>query len=155
MATDPHLYGDDDTVDRLLRDTEVWAVVGLSTDQTRDAYGVARLLQSKGKRIVPVHPRAETVHGEQGYASVADAAFAVGPLDVVDCFVNSQRVGQIVDDAIAVGAKAVWLQLDVIVLVDDVQLDVIDEDAAQRARDAGLEVVMNRCPAIEWRRGRG
>ena len=144
MATDPHLYGDDDTVDRLLRDTEVWAVVGLSTDQTRDAYGVARLLQSKGKRIVPVHPRAETVHGEQGYASVADAAFAVGPLDVVDCFVNSQRVGQIVDDAIAVGAKAVWLQLD-----------VIDEDAAQRARDAGLEVVMNRCPAIEWRRGRG
>ena len=87
-----------------------------------------------------MHPRAETVHGETGYSSVPDAAFAVGPIDVVDCFVNSRRVGEVVDAAIAVGAKAVWLQLG-----------VIDEDAARRARDAGLDVVMDRCPAIEYR----
>ncbi|MCA0331988.1 MAG: CoA-binding protein [Actinobacteria bacterium] len=141
---DPDLYGDDAVVDRLLRDTAVWVVAGLSQHEERAAYGVARLLQSRGKRIVPVHPRAQEVHGEQGYSTVQDAAFAVGPIDVVDCFVNSRRVGEVVDAAIAVGAKAVWLQLD-----------VVDEDAARRARDAGLDVVMDRCPAIEYRRGLG
>ena len=141
MTRDPDLYGDDALVDRLLRDTEVWVVAGLSQDESRTAYGIARLLQSRGKRIVPVHPRAETVHGEQGFSTVADAAFSVGPIDVVDCFVNSRRVGEVVDAAIAVGAKAVWLQLG-----------VIDEDAARRARAAGLDVVMDRCPAIEYRR---
>jgi predicted CoA-binding protein len=138
---DPDLYGDDATAERLLRDADVWVVAGLSTTTWRDAFGIARLLQSRGKRIVPVHPRAETVHGEQGYSTVTDAAFAVGPIDVVDCFVNSRRVGEIVDAAIAVGAKAVWLQLG-----------VVDEDAARRARAAGLDVVMDRCPAIEYRR---
>jgi len=144
MTRDPDLYGTDEVVTHLLRDTAVWAVVGLSTSEERAAYGVARLLQSRGKRIVPVHPRAQTVHGETGYASVQDAVFAVGPVDVVDCFVNSRRVGEVVDAAIAVGAKAVWLQLG-----------VVDEEAARRARDAGLDVVMDRCPAIEWRRGMG
>ena len=138
QTRDPDLYGDDATVARLLRDTAVWVVAGLSQDQERAAYGVARVLQSHGKRIVPVHPRAQEVHGETGYSTVADAAFAVGPIDVVDCFVNSRRVGEVVDAAIAVGAKAVWMQLD-----------VIDEDAARRARAAGLDVVMDRCPAIE------
>ena len=138
MSRDPDLYGDDATAERLLRDSEVWVVPGLSQDQSRAAYGVARLLQSRGKRIVPVHPRAQTVHGEQGYATVQDAAFAVGPIDVVDCFVNSRRVGEVVDAAIAVGAKAVWLQLG-----------VVDEDAAQRVVDAGVTMVMNRCPKIE------
>ena len=85
-----------------------------------------------------MHPRAATVHGEQGYASLAEIP---GPIDVVDCFVNSSLVGDVVDQAIAVGAKAVWLQLD-----------VIDVAAAERAQAAGLDVVMNRCPAIEWRR---
>jgi predicted CoA-binding protein len=141
---DPDLYGDDALVDRLLRSTEVWVVAGLSLDETRDAYGIARLLQSRGKRIVPVHPRAETVHGEQGYSTVTDAAFAVGSIDVVDCFVNSRRVGEVVDDAIAVGAGAVWLQIG-----------VIDEDAARRARAAGVDVVMDRCPKVEWARGLG
>ena len=141
MTRDPDLYGDDALAARLLTSTDVWVVAGLSTDQTRDAYGVARLLQSRGKRIVPVHPRAEAVHGETGYSSVPDAAFAIGPIDVVDCFVNSRRVGEVVDAAIAVGAQAVWLQLE-----------VVDEDAARRARDAGLDVVMDRCPAIEYRR---
>ena len=144
MSRDPDLYGTDEVVTRLLRDTDVWAVVGLSSNEDRAAYGVARVLQSRGKRIVPVHPRAQAVHGEPGYATVQDAVFALGPVDVVDCFVNSRRVGEIVDAAIAVGGKAVWLQLG-----------VVDEAAARRARDAGLDVVMDRCPAIEWRRGMG
>ena len=141
MSRDPDLYGDDERVRSLLRDTSVWAVVGLSDSQIRPAYGVARVLQSKGKRIVPIHLTARTVHGERGYATLADAVFEIGEIDVVDCFVNSTRVGKVVDEAIAIGAKAVWMQLD-----------VIDEDAARRARDAGLEVVMDRCPAIEWPR---
>jgi predicted CoA-binding protein len=140
VTHDPDLYGDDALAARLLRETDVWVVAGLSSNQARDAYGVARLLQSRGKRIVPVHPRAETVHGETGYASVTDASFSVGPIDVVDCFVNSRRVGEVVDDAIAIGAKAVWLQLG-----------IIDEGAARRARAAGLGVIMDRCPAIEYR----
>lgn len=141
MSRDPDLYGDDDRVRSLLGGTEVWAVVGLSDSQIRPAYGVARMLQSKGKRIVPIHLTARTVHGERGYATLSDAVFEIGAVDVVDCFVNSTRVGAVVDDAIAVGARAVWMQLD-----------VVDEAAAQRARDAGLEVVMDRCPAIEWPR---
>jgi len=144
MSRDPDLYGTDEVVTHLLRDTDVWAVVGLSSNEDRASYGVARVLQSRGKRIVPVHPRAQAVHGEPGYATVQDAVFALGPVDVVDCFVNSRRVGEIVDAAIAVGARGVWLQLG-----------VVDEAAARRARDAGLDVVMDRCPAIEWRRGLG
>jgi predicted CoA-binding protein len=141
VTRDPELYGDQATVERLLHDTEVWAVVGLGGDPARAAYGVARVLQSKGKRIVPVHPRAVTVHGEQGYATLADAAFAVGPIDVVDLFVNSRRVGELVDQAVEIGAKAVWLQLG-----------VVDEAAVARARAAGLDVVMDACPKIEWAR---
>jgi predicted CoA-binding protein len=129
-------YGDSDTVQRLL-DQQTWAVVGLSNDTSRAAYGVAAFLQARGRRIVPVHPRAETVHGEPGYQRLADIPFAV---DVVDCFVRSALVGPVVDDAIAVGAKAVWMQLG-----------VVDRAAAQRAEAAGLDVVMDRCPKIEWR----
>ena len=116
---------------------DVWAVVGLSQDRTRAAYGVAQFLQARGKRIVPVHPSAQEVHGEPGYARLADVPF---PVDVVDCFVNSRLVGPVVDDAVAVGAAGVWMQLG-----------VVDEDAAQRARAAGLTVVVDRCPKIEWR----
>jgi predicted CoA-binding protein len=141
VTGEPDLYGDDERVAALLRGTAVWAVVGLSQNAGRPAYGVARMLQSRGKRIVPVHPRAQSVHGERGYATLADAVFELGPVDVVDVFVNSTRAGEVVDDAIAVGARAVWLQLG-----------VVDEDAARRARAAGLEVVMDRCPAIEWPR---
>jgi predicted CoA-binding protein len=114
-----------------------WAVVGLSNDRSRAAYGVAKFLQNKGKRIIPVHPTAPTVHNEQGYATLAEIPFEV---DVVDCFVRSSLVGPVVDDAIAIGAKAVWMQLG-----------VIDPAAAERARAAGLDVVMDVCPKIEWR----
>jgi predicted CoA-binding protein len=141
VTRDPDLYGDDARAVRLLRDTEVWAVVGLSDSVIRPAYGVARLLQSKGKRIVPIHLTARSVHGERGYATLADAVFEIGQIDVVDMFVNSTRVGAVVDQAIAIGAQAVWLQLG-----------VIDEAAAQRARSGGLDVIMDRCPTLEWSR---
>lgn len=96
---------------------------------------MARVLQRYGKRIVPVHPKAETVHGEQGYPSLEAVPF---PVDVVDVFVNSALAGQVADQAVAAGAKAVWFQLG-----------VVDEAAFERTRAAGLEMVMDRCPAIE------
>lgn len=136
----PALYGTPDVVDRVLDDTSTWFVVGLGNNPARDAYGIAALLQSRGKRIVPIYPRAEEVHGERGYASIADAVEAVGPPDVVDMFVRSDRVGPVVDEAIAAGARAIWMQLG-----------VIDEEAAARAVAAGLDVVMDNCPAIVWR----
>lgn len=129
-------YGDDAAVREILTGTgDVWAVVGLSNNTARAAYGVSRVLQRYGKRIVPVHPKAETVLGEQGYATLADVPF---PVDVVDVFVNSSLAGAVADEAVAAGAKAVWFQLD-----------VIDEAAYRRTTDAGLTMVMNRCPAIE------
>lgn len=113
-----------------------WAVVGLSSNRNRAAYNTsAYLLRVLGMEIVPVHPKAEQVHGQTGYASLAEVP---GQIDVVDLFVNSRLAGAVVDEAIAVGAKAVWLQLD-----------VIDEAAASRAEAAGLTVVMDACPALE------
>jgi predicted CoA-binding protein len=129
-------YGDRATVDRLLA-MPTWAVVGLSSNRSRAAYGVAAFLQAQGRRIVPVHPDAETVHGEPGYARLSDIPFEV---DVVDLFVRSELAGPVVDEAISLGAKAVWMQLG-----------VVDREAAARAEAAGLEVVMDRCPKIEWR----
>ncbi|MFF8595949.1 CoA-binding protein [Streptomyces sp. NPDC015220] len=116
---------------------DTWAIVGLSSNEGRAAYGVAETLQRHGKRIVPVHPKAETVHGEQGYASLSAIPFEV---DVVDVFVNSESAGQIADEAVAIGAKAVWFQLG-----------VVDQAAYERTRAAGLDMVMNRCPAIEYK----
>jgi predicted CoA-binding protein len=126
---------DPDVVRRLLTTPARWAVVGLSANRRRTAYAIASYLQGLGMTIVPVHPKAETVHGEPGYPTLAAVP---GPIDVVDCFVNSGLVGPVVDAAVAVGAKAVWLQLG-----------VIDEAAAERAKSAGLDVVMDTCPAIE------
>ncbi|MFJ9710083.1 CoA-binding protein [Streptomyces sp. NPDC101234] len=130
------MYGDEATIRRILTETgDTWAVVGLSANRERAAYGVAQVLQRFGKRIVPVHPKAETVHGEQGYASLADIPFDV---DVVDVFVNSDLAGPVADEALAKGAKAVWFQLG-----------VVDEAAYERVRAAGPDMVMDRCPAIE------
>ncbi|MFG2790274.1 CoA-binding protein [Streptomyces sp. NPDC048419] len=130
------MYGDEATIRKILTESgDTWAVVGLSSNRRRAAYGVAQVLQRFGKRIVPVHPKAETAHGEQGYASLADIPFDV---DVVDVFVNGELAGPIADEAVAKGAKAVWFQLD-----------VIDEAAYDRTRAAGLDMVMDRCPAIE------
>lgn len=118
-----------------------WFVVGLGNNPGRDAFHVARLLQQHGRRVVPIHPRAEVVHGEQGYRTIADAAENAGTPDVVDVFVRSDRAGEFADQAIAVGAKVVWFQLG-----------VIDDAAAQRVADAGLTMIMDRCPAVELRR---
>ncbi|MFD4661319.1 CoA-binding protein [Kitasatospora sp. NPDC058444] len=129
-------YGDEAAVREILTRTgDTWAVVGLSNNTARAAHGVARVLQKYGKRIVPVHPKAETVLGEQGYASLAEIPF---PVDVVDVFVNSALAGEVADQAVAAGAKAVWFQLG-----------VVDEAAYERTREAGLTMVMDRCPAIE------
>ncbi|MEV0184106.1 CoA-binding protein [Streptomyces sp. NPDC050625] len=130
------MYGDEATIRRILTEFgDTWAVVGLSPNRRRAAYGVAEVLQRFGKRVVPVHPKAETVHGEPGYASLEDIPFEV---DVVDVFVNSDLAGLVADQAVAKGAKAVWFQLG-----------VVDEDAYERTRKAGLDMVMDRCPAIE------
>jgi predicted CoA-binding protein len=129
-------FRDPAVIERVLADYAVWAIVGLGDDPTRPAYGVAAFLQAHGKRIVPVHPRAAEVLGEQAYRTLAEIPFAV---DVVDIFRRSDQAGQFADQAVTIGARAVWLQLG-----------VIDEAAAQRAADAGLDVVMDTCPRIEW-----
>lgn len=131
--------GTHDQLHKLRHETSTWFIVGLGNNPDRDAFGVAHYLQSLGKRIVPIYPRAEVVHGEQGYATIADAVAAVGAPDVVDVFVRSDRAGEFADQAIAAGAKAVWFQLG-----------VLDDAAAQRVQDAGLTMIMNRCPAIDF-----
>lgn len=124
-------------VDQLLA-FKTWAIIGLSNNSERAAYGVAKVLIDHGHSIIPVHPKAESVHGQKGYAKLADIPV---PVDVVDIFVNSELAGAVVDEAIAIKSKGVWLQLD-----------VIDEQALARANAAGLIAVMNRCPAIEYKK---
>jgi predicted CoA-binding protein len=136
MTTTPWL--DRDAVRFLLEQTETWAVVGLSGNPDRTAYRIARFLQEHGKRIVPVHPDAPTVLGEQGYPTLADVPVAV---DVVDVFRRSSEAGTFADQAVAIGARGVWFQLG-----------VVDHDAFARATAAGLRMVMDTCPAIEWPR---
>ena len=127
---------------RVLEQFTTWAVVGCSPDPGRDSHDVARFLQQIGKRVIPVNPLAcpGSILGEPCYP---DLASIDEPVEVVDVFRRSQLAGAHVDEAIAIGARAVWLQLG-----------VIDEQAATRAREAGLLVVMNRCPKIEWPRTR-
>lgn len=122
----------------VLTTCHTWAIVGLSSNTSRAAYRVSRFLQSHGKRIVPVHPKAETVHDEQGYESLAEIPF---PVDCVDVFVRSSLAGTIADDAIGISAKAVWFQLG-----------VVDHVAYARVTKAGIPMIMDRCPAIEWPR---
>jgi predicted CoA-binding protein len=125
---------------QILEQFTTWAVVGCSPDPRRASHGVAAFLQARGKRVVPVNPNA--CPGEiLGQACHPDLASVEEPIEVVDIFRRSESAGEHVDEAIAIGAKAVWMQLG-----------VIDEAAAARARDAGLLVVMNRCPKIEWPR---
>ena len=125
-----------DDIRLMLQDCTTWAVVGLSGNPSRTAYGIARLLQSRGKKIVPIHPNAPTVLGEQGYATLADVPF---PVDVVDVFRRSEHAGQFADEAVAVGARGVWFQLG-----------VVDVAALERTRAAGVAMVMDTCPAMEW-----
>ncbi len=142
--TPPAPANDPGLIAALLTRPATWAVAGLSANRARTAYSVAAWLHaSRGMTIIPVHPRAEEVDGQAGYASLSEVP--TQPVRVVDCFVNSHLVGAVVDDAIAerdrLGIEAVWLQLG-----------VVDEAAAERARAAGLGVVMDTCPKIEWPR---
>lgn len=127
-----------DTIERLLEDSQTWAFVGLADNPGKTVYQQARLLQQRGKRIIPVHPDAAAVLGEAGYATLSDLPDDVR-IDVVGVYRRSEFAGAVIDEAVKSGAKAVWLPLD-----------VIDEAAAERAAEAGLDVVMDRCPAIEW-----
>lgn len=132
-----HHVNDPEIIRRLLSTPARWAVVGLTNNPHRVAPSIARFLRDDlGMQIIPVSPHGKTVMGERGYERLEQIP---GQIDVVNCFVNSQKVGDIVDQAIAVGAGAVWLQLG-----------VIDHDAALRAKAAGLEVVMDTCPKIEF-----
>ncbi|MGH3348603.1 MAG: CoA-binding protein [Nocardioides sp.] len=129
-----------ETIRFLLDDTETWAVVGLSGNPSRTAYRIAALLQRRGKRIVPIHPDAPIVHGEQGYPTLTDVPF---PVDVVDVFRRSEFAGEFADEAVKIGAGGVWFQLG-----------VVDHDAFRRTSEAGVPMVMDTCPAIEWDRRR-
>jgi|SRR5690606_18959531 len=131
-------WQDPEAISLMLDELETWAVVGLSTDTSRTAYSIATLLQERGKRIVPIHPDAPVVLGEQGYPTLSDVPF---PVDVVDVFRRSEYAGPFADEAVRIGAKGVWFQLG-----------VIDEEAFARTTTAGVPMVMDTCPAIEWRR---
>jgi uncharacterized protein len=122
---------DPEVIKRILDECKTIAVVGLSSNPIRPSYGVARYMQQHGYRIIPINPNETEVLGERAYASLADAAEM---FDLVDIFRRSEEAGEHVDEAIRLGARAVWLQEG-----------VIDEDAATRALEAGLMVVMDRC----------
>ena len=127
--------GEEATIRRVLSGMRTWAVVGASPSPARDSNRIAALLKGRGYRVIPVNPNFDEVVGERAYPTLADVP---EPVDVVDVFRRSDEAGRHVDEAIEIGARAVWLQLG-----------VIDHDAAERARAAGLDVVMDRCPAIE------
>ena len=128
---------DDEDIRALLQEARTIALVGASDRPDRPSYGVMKRLQDHGYRVIPVNPQitGEHVHGEFVFREMGQLG---DPIDIVDIFRRSDAVGPIVDEAIAIGAKAVWMQLG-----------VVNEEAAARAEAAGLKVVMNRCPAIE------
>lgn len=130
----------DDDIAALLNETRVIALVGISDKPDRPSQEVMGVLQGHGYRVIPVNPQitGEHVLGEFVWRELSQIG---DPIDMVDIFRRSDKAGETVDEAIAAGAKAVWMQLG-----------VIDEAAAARAEAAGLKVVMNRCPAIEIRR---
>jgi len=141
MTLDIARWSDPEVARRILAEFHVWAVVGASPDPTRPSHGVSRTLIRHGYEVIPIYPVATTIHGLATVPDLATAAAmrpAGSPIEVVDIFRASHRAGQHVDEAIAIGAEAVWMQLG-----------VIDEAAAERAERAGLLIVMDRCPAID------
>lgn len=142
MTVETARWSDPSVALRILTEFHVWAVVGASPDPMRASHGVTRSLMHFGYEVIPIYPRATTIHG---LATVPDLRTAAGlrsadsPIEVVDIFRASHRAGEHVDEAIEIGARAVWLQLG-----------VWDEAAAERAASAGLLVVMDRCPAIDY-----
>jgi predicted CoA-binding protein len=134
------LYYPDWQIRRILRDVETVAMVGASTNWNRPSYFAMKYMQDKGFRVIPVNPRSagETLLGEEVVASLKDITV---PVDMVDIFQRSERVPPVVDEAIEIGAKVVWMQLT-----------VRHDEAAKKAEDAGLTVIMDRCPKIEFAR---
>jgi predicted CoA-binding protein len=130
----------DSDIRDILTSVKTIAVVGWSPKPDRPSHGVAAFLKRRGYRVIPVNPgqAGQQALGETVMATLAEAVEKAGPIDMVDIFRRSEAAGAVADEAIAVGAKVVWMQLG-----------VVDEAAANRARVAGLKVVMNRCPAIE------
>jgi predicted CoA-binding protein len=127
----------DEDIKALLEGARTIALVGASDRPSRPSYGVMRFLQGHGYRVIPINPQitGEHVHGEFVFRDLHQLG---GPIDIVDIFRRPEAAGEAVDEAIAVGAKAVWMQLG-----------VINDAAAARAEAAGLKVVMDRCPAID------
>ncbi len=140
MSVNNHDTYSDDYIRAILQDTKTIAMVGASSRNSRPSYFVLKYLLQKGFNVIPVNPR-ETgadILGQKVYASLSDIPVAI---DMVDLFRNSHAADALTDEAIAVGAKIVWMQLS-----------VRNDDAARRAETAGLQVVMNRCPKIEYGR---
>jgi predicted CoA-binding protein len=133
MAT----HSQPDVIRRVLMQTHTWAVVGCSPDPSRDSHRIAQVLRRHGFRVIPVNPAVDELLGERCYPTVSAIPSAEG-VEVVDIFRRADQAGAHVDEAVRAGARAVWMQLG-----------VIDEAAAGRALAAGLDVVMDRCPAIE------
>ena len=144
MTVQAERWSDPAVAARILTEFRVWAVVGASPDPTRASFGVTRSLMRFGFEVIPIYPREVTIHGLATIPDLRTAAAqrpAGSPIEVVDIFRASHRAGAHVDEAIEIGAKAVWLQLG-----------VWDEAGAERADAAGLLVVMDRCPAIDYPR---
>ena len=137
MSSPADRWSDPKIAEQILRSYRVWAVVGLSSRPWRASFGVSRYLINHGYDVVPVHPREKEVHGRKVYRDLASIP-SDSPIEVVDLFRRSELVLPHVEEAIAIGAKAIWMQLE-----------VWNEEAAQLAADAGLLVVMDRCPAID------
>lgn len=131
-------YEEQQTIEKILRTARTIATVGYSADPAKKAHEVPEYLYAQGYRVIPVNPKVGEALGEKGYASLADVPDAI---DVVQVFRPSAEAGPIVDAAIAAGAKAVWMQIG-----------VADEEAAARARAAGLDVVMNQCMKVQHSR---
>lgn len=128
----------DDQIKDILKSNRTVASVGLSSDETKDSFGVAIYLKRAGFHVIPVNPKADKIIGEKAYRDIVSIPTKV---DVVQIFRPSEETSAIVDDAIRIGAKVVWMQEG-----------VVNEEAAEKARAAGLQVVMDRCMMQEYRR---
>lgn len=126
------------SIEQILRESKTIAVVGLSNDPSRPSYGIAMALQRYGYRIIPVNPKETQILGETSFANLADIPV---PVDLVNVFRRPQQAPAVVQEAIAIGAKAVWLQSD-----------IISEEAEALANAAGLDFVMDRCIMVEHRK---
>jgi predicted CoA-binding protein len=138
MMPEPKSNPASEEIKEILENNKVIAVVGLSPKPDRASHQVAKYLQDHGYRIVPVRPKADEILGVKAYASLKDIPF---PVDVVDIFRKEEAIPPIVDEAIAIGAKVVWMQLG-----------LAEKQSAQKAREAGLQVVMDKCMKIEHNR---